>query len=170
MSVEIYGLYDPDTDELRYIGKANDAQKRLKKHIEERHNRRPICAWVKAIVESGKSPVVRVIEVVPQDQWEEAERRLIAHHRLNSRLLNIADGGAMPSQTSEQRRKAAKASYKAQTQTEALKRVARAKLETGRLYKKLVREKAWLHAYHMRFMMRCHAADSPDLYGCWASL
>ena len=97
--IEIYGLYDPETLELRYVGKAKDSQKRLKTHILDRGRNRPVCRWVNSVVESGKIPVLKVLEVVPDDQWEQAERRLIAEHRKTAKLLNLADGGAMPSQT-----------------------------------------------------------------------
>jgi hypothetical protein len=174
-AVEIYGLYDPDTDELRYVGKANNAKKRLRTHAYERGYRRPVNNWVKSLIDQGKCPVMRILEVVPHEQWEEAERRLIAKHRETCKLLNLADGGAMPSQTKEQRRKAAKASNEVQMQRHpAWKKLVRAKQDYARLHSRYAKELdnpiSLSLAAKMRFMMRLWAADRPDLYGSWATL
>jgi hypothetical protein len=158
-TVEIYGLYDPDTDELRYVGKANNAKKRLKTHVFERGYRRPVNKWVKSLVEAGKAPVMKILETVAHEQWEEAERRLIAEYRKTCRLLNLADGGARPTQTTEQRRQAAKAANKARK----AKHPAEIALEDAnrnlsRLHARFQKQGAYIHAYHLKFMMRCHAA------------
>lgn len=138
MGVEIYGLYDPDTNELRYVGKANNAAKRLKTHVFERVLNRPVNRWVNKLILQGKAPVMRVLETVPADKWEEAERRLIAEHRKNSDLLNLADGGAMPSQTKEQRKKAAKAANEAFKQKpEALAELRQGQAEHGSLIRQI---------------------------------
>lgn len=171
--VDIYGLHDPDSGELRYVGKANDAQKRLKTHLFERVMNRPVNRWVKSLVAQGKAPKLLVLERVPADQWEEAERRLIAEHRKTGRLLNLADGGAMPSQTKEQRRKAAKASNQAQQQkSPEWRRWVRAKQDLARLHTKFLKEggSSLKHAAALRFWMRIDAAKNPELYGSWASL
>jgi hypothetical protein len=172
MKVEIYGLYCPDTDELRYVGKANNASKRFKTHLQERVLSRPVNKWVNALLESGKSPVMRVLETVAADQWEEAERRLIAEHRKSGRLLNIADGGAMPHQTKEQRKKAARASNEAQSRNpEAWKRFVRAKQDLARLHARFAKDpKSYSHAARLRFWMRIDAAKNPELFGSWATL
>jgi hypothetical protein len=171
--VEIYGLYDPDTDELRYIGKANNAAKRLKTHLFERKLTRPVNRWVKSLVDQGKAPVMRVLEVVAKDLWEEAERRLIAQHRGTAKLLNLADGGAGPYQTKEQRKKAAKASNEAQlSKTPAWRAWVRAKQDMARLHSKFMREgpRSYRHAAILGFFMRIDAAAYPELYGSWANL
>lgn len=173
--VQIYGLFDPDSGELRYVGKANDAQKRLRRHIDDRNIRRPVCAWVKSLVDRGKMPVSRVLEEVEASQWEEAERRLIALHRKTANLLNLADGGAAPHQTKEQRKKAARASNAVQkVRPEAWKRFVQAKQELARLYKRFLKEtdspKSMQLAAILRFRMRLDAARAPELYGTWANL
>lgn len=157
---EIYGLYCPDTDELRYVGKALDAQKRFRVHLVERKLNRPVNRWVKSLTDTGKVPVMRVLESVPYEQWEEAERRLIAKYRQTCKLLNLADGGAGPSQTKEQRKKAAKASNERQKLLHpAIQAVKKANFEMSRLHAKFLKHGDFYHAYHMKFMMRCYAAD-----------
>lgn len=175
VDVEIYGLYDPDTNELRYIGKANNAAKRLKSHIFDRHLNRPVCRWIKSLIEQGKAPVQRVLETVPQSEWESAERRLIAEYRKTCRLLNLADGGAMPSQDKEQRKKAARASNKAQaTKSAAEREFVRAKQDMGRLLAKFTKDGRrtgnYFHAYMMRFFMRMHYAKDPERHASWANV
>jgi hypothetical protein len=44
----IYGLFDPRTGELRYVGKARDPQKRLKGHLAARR-RTPVYDWIGAL-------------------------------------------------------------------------------------------------------------------------
>jgi hypothetical protein len=174
-TVEIYGLYCPDTDELRYVGKANSATKRLKAHIQERGLSRPVNRWVRSLVESGKPPVMRVLETVPADQWEEAERRLIGECRKTSKLLNLADGGAMPSQTAEQRKKAARASLAAQRKLHpAETKHRKAIFEMSRLHARFVKDGQktgkYFHAYAIRFLMRCYYANDPKGHAAWANL
>lgn len=167
--VEIYGLYDPDTDALRYVGKANSAEYRLKTHLQERRLNRPVCRWIKSLTEQGKAPVVRILERVAKDDWESAERRLIALHRKTSHLLNVADGGATPKCSPAQRRKAARAALKARD-AGPLAQLHKAKFEMARLLGTFMRTKSYAHAYILRFRMRLDAVRRPELYGEWASL
>lgn len=167
--IELYGLFDPDTDELRYIGKADNSVKRLKTHLwDSRTAKRPVCQWIKGLVESGRTPRMQVLEVVDREEWEDAEKRLIALHRKTARLLNLADGGAMPSQTKEQRIKAAKASNKVQSES-PMYAYNRAKMEMGKLYKQYCK-KPDIHAYTLRLLMKCYAAYRPDLHKSWLTL
>lgn len=175
MDVEIYGLFDPNTNELRYVGKANNSEQRLKTHIRERDSGRPVNNWIKSLVESGMVPVLRVLETVPAAEWEFAERRLIAMYRKTCDLLNLADGGAIPSQTTEQRKKAAKASLRAQASKHPAEiAVAKANFELSRLHARFMKDGAktgkYFHAYATRFMMRCYYAVDPSRHTAWANL
>lgn len=88
----IYGLYDK-SGMLRYIGKTNDTEARLKSHMHAAKTRKtPVYDWIR---KHGK-PELRVIESNCAD-WVEAERRLISEARARGeRLLNVADGGDEP--------------------------------------------------------------------------
>lgn len=101
---EIYGLYHPETGELRYVGKANDSAKRLKSHLRDAKSRRtPLYSWIGSLSKRGLVPVVRVLEVV--DNWQAKEKELIALHRASgARLLNVAEGGDEPFCATEVRR------------------------------------------------------------------
>jgi hypothetical protein len=174
-TVEIYGLYDPDTNELRYVGKANDAAKRLKTHLLERKLLRPVNRWVSGLISKGKAPVMRVLEVVSAEEWEIAERRLIAKHRASCHLLNLADGGAMPSQTKDQRKNAARASNKAQASKHPAEiAFIKAKQDMARLLARFTKDGHksgnYFHAYVVRFIMRCYYANDPEGHASWANL
>lgn len=95
-AAEIYGLFDPRTNELRYIGKANNAQKRLKSHLRDADRRNtPVYCWIRKLRDLGLTPRMQVLEIA--SDWKEAERRLIAVSRARGdKLLNVADGGDEP--------------------------------------------------------------------------
>ena len=87
----IYGLYDRQ-GRLRYIGKSDNPSRRLKEHMREQRRRTPLYDWLR----KHGQPELRILEANCAD-WQEAERRLIAQHRLlGSPLLNLADGGDQP--------------------------------------------------------------------------
>lgn len=88
----IYGLYD-QSGALRYIGKANDPEARLKGHVYDMSKKKSaLYNWMR----KNGVPQMRVIEHDCAD-WEESERRLIAEAReRGDKLLNIADGGDQP--------------------------------------------------------------------------
>lgn len=100
----IYALCDPDTAEVRYIGKANDPEKRLLGHIRDAKVRQtPVYAWIRKLTAAGLAPEMVVIRRGCKD-WKAEERALIAAGRaLGLRLLNVADGGDEPFMTREQR-------------------------------------------------------------------
>jgi hypothetical protein len=96
---EIYALECPETGSIRYIGKANDASKRLRGHIRDAfrpdRSHYPLYAWIRSLLGNGQKPAVRVLEVC--EDWAAVEQRLIAEHRANgAKLLNVAKGGDEP--------------------------------------------------------------------------
>lgn len=99
-SVEIYGLTCPDTGRVRYVGKANDSAERYKSHTREARRtgrKTPVYHWFRSLSEVGKQPGMVVLATVPQGQdWRPVEMRLIAEHRANGKMLNVADGGDEP--------------------------------------------------------------------------
>lgn len=93
----IYALMDPTSGELRYIGKADCSDKRLKGHLRDARRRNtPVYAWIRKLLACGKTPEMVVIDEACSD-WKARERELIARARLSGyRLLNLADGGDEP--------------------------------------------------------------------------
>lgn len=89
----IYALTDPKTGEVRYIGKANDPEARLKSHMRDSRRRdTPVYQWIRKHGRPGM-----VVLASDCDDWRVEEIRLIAEARARGdRLLNIADGGDEP--------------------------------------------------------------------------
>jgi len=101
--VEIYALCCPDTGLIRYIGKANDSQKRLKTHFRDMYRRDyPVYRWLRKLTIEGKYPVLRVLVICDSDTWREHEKMQIKKNSHN-KLLNVAAGGDMPFCSKEQR-------------------------------------------------------------------
>lgn len=89
----IYSLSDPETGEIRYIGKANDPKKRLESHVwPGKSAKTPVAQWCKSLRARGLRPIMRALEEV--EDWEAAEKRWIAQYRSGgARLLNLSAGG-----------------------------------------------------------------------------
>lgn len=100
---QVYGLFDPDTDELRYIGQTRASLRvRLQGHLA---SARTLVAknchdyrvhWLNSLLKDGKRPVIRLIEACASvEEMYERERALIAqHHAAGTRLVNTGPGGA----------------------------------------------------------------------------
>lgn len=98
----IYGLTDPTTGELRYIGRSSSGFRRPRSHWEDsktigRHD--PCHAWIRALLVKGLTPSIEVLEEVVDsqrvhDELNELERFWIASVRASGGLLkNVTDGG-----------------------------------------------------------------------------
>lgn len=90
----IYALKDPGTGEVRYIGKTNDLQARMRSHRWDKRNlnvQTHKAHWLRTF---DGDPIVKVLEICTAENWSERERFWIKRFRRGgSRLTNIADGG-----------------------------------------------------------------------------
>lgn len=94
MTVMIYALKDPGTSEIRYIGKANDLQARMREHRWEAKSSGLQTHKVRWLRTLDGDPIVKVLEVCTTENWAERERFWIKRFRRGGvRLTNIADGG-----------------------------------------------------------------------------
>lgn len=92
----IYALSGED-GVVRYVGKTHSPAVRFREHMRgAKTGATPLYCWLRRELEADRPIVWSVLEWVPEAEWESAERRLIAHHRLSGRLLNVADGGNQP--------------------------------------------------------------------------
>ena len=98
--VKIYGLADPRTGEIRYIGKTKHLlSTRLSQHISEakKCHRTHRHHWINLLLKDGIKPLILLLEEVAESCWEEAERRHIAECRAQGmKLTNETDGGESP--------------------------------------------------------------------------
>lgn len=92
--VKIYGLFHPDTDELRYIGKTvKSLSSRLSNHIYNakvtQHNKH-LSNWILKILYENKRPIIKCLEECDESIWQEREQFWIS---TNTNLINLTEGG-----------------------------------------------------------------------------
>lgn len=93
-TVYIYGLTDPETDEIRYIGKSIRPTERVNNHMNEKSN----CHrshWLQSLKAKGQWPGLVILEMISGAwPWQHSERHWIAHGRkMGWRLTNNTSGG-----------------------------------------------------------------------------
>ena len=74
MKTYIYGLVDPETDKMRYVGKSNNPKVRYHYHLADKNTNPHKTAWIRGLSERGLKPKLVIIEETTQKQWEERER------------------------------------------------------------------------------------------------
>lgn len=94
----IYALVDPNTNEIRYIGRSSNKLKRPKSHWQDPkvRNRRDYCHnWIRSI--APIRPEILVLEswhVATNDEINESEVFWIAYYKsIGSKLTNLTVGG-----------------------------------------------------------------------------
>lgn len=92
----IYGLIDPRTHAVRYVGKSANPAMRLKTHLKDKHSTHKVH-WLNELRALGLMPHIVVIEEVPIENWQAAECFWIAHYKASgANLVNTTDGGENP--------------------------------------------------------------------------
>lgn len=90
----IYALIDPETNEIRYIGKANNPEQRYKRHLrqsDDTYKQR----WINDLKSRELKPILHIIEEIPFEQWEEREKYWIAFYQAQgNHLTNTHEGGS----------------------------------------------------------------------------
>lgn len=85
MKTFIYALYDhSEPEHIRYIGKADDLDKRLKQHIDDANNVVTTKSnWIKDLLSRGLNPSIVTLEEVSYDhdlEWGDRECHYIAKY------------------------------------------------------------------------------------------
>lgn len=169
--VEIYSLADPDSGEVRYVGKANDSQKRIKRHIlDSRRRNTPVYCWVRKLAAQGKIPTIGVMETCLPEDWPEAERRLIAHHHKGGRLLNLAEGGNEPFCSKEQRAINGRNTARSIHDDPRKKRIWEIKKGIGDNLAWAKKEGRVEHHNRIVIKLRAIALKYPAIWGCFSAL
>lgn len=103
----IYALKEPDTGEIRYIGKANDPEYRFRKHL----NRASVgkyysSYWINSLLKRSLQPTLEILDEVPYEFWPQWEVAYIEFFRESGcKLVNLGFGGEGVSMTPEVHRK-----------------------------------------------------------------
>jgi len=93
--IYIYALRDPTNSYVRYVGKTNNLERRYKAHIQRsRWSNLHSSNWIRSILKNGLSPIMDVLEVCDEDNWEDREIFWISYYRDIYDLTNILDGGS----------------------------------------------------------------------------
>lgn len=79
----IYGLVDPITGYVRYVGKSVNPKKRLQAHLTPNllKGKSHKNHWIRNLLGVGKKPELIFLESVRDSDWEDAECRWIAYYR-----------------------------------------------------------------------------------------
>lgn len=102
----IYALCDPDTGMVRYVGKSDIPKTRYFHHLRDEHKTHKVN-WIKQLKSQGKAPVLKIIEEIDKNLWEQSEKKWVDYYRsiVGDKLTNITDGGIGPNMTEETRKK-----------------------------------------------------------------
>jgi hypothetical protein len=92
----IYTLEDPDTNEIKYIGKTVKPLKtRLTNHIyscKKETNHR--TNWIKSIIKKGKKPIIKMIDFCSWEKSQKLETYWINKFKNEgANLVNLTNGG-----------------------------------------------------------------------------
>jgi group I intron endonuclease len=93
----IYCLKDPNTLEIRYIGKSNNPNKRFIQHkIDSKNYKIKFYKnnWINQLLNIGLEPILEILEQVSINNWKEREIYWIAYYKnLGFKLTNLTNGG-----------------------------------------------------------------------------
>lgn len=98
----VYGLIDPVTREMRYVGATTVGMKRPRGHLRPsiydgpgRHRELHLYCWIRSVVASGGLPEIVVIEYAADDESPfNLEMGWVSYFRgIGCRLTNETDGG-----------------------------------------------------------------------------
>lgn len=95
-TVSIYFLSHPITNEIRYIGKTNNLQKRLTQHFFPKNLKKitPKNGWFKSLMKIGLKPTINLLDEVPSTEWQFWEQHYISLFlSWGFKLTNATTGG-----------------------------------------------------------------------------
>lgn len=102
----IYALIDPTTKFVRYVGKSDNPEHRLHRHMTQdikadNHRTR----WLRKLKENGLKPDLVILEEVPKSEWQIHEKKWIKYYKESGYpLTNSTDGGDGMSNPSKETR------------------------------------------------------------------
>ena len=97
MKTYIYILQDPNTLQVRYVGKTENLKKRFYQHtnrkVQERSRRNYLSNWLLKLLISDKKPIMTAIDETESD-WKSLEQYWIEQFKVwGFKLVNLTNGG-----------------------------------------------------------------------------
>lgn len=88
--VFIYGLADPTTKRIHYVGKSEYPEQRYKCHLADKPHvtSKDNRLWIRRLREKGLAPELVILEQVKRNNWQEAEQRWVTRLRRQGEPLN----------------------------------------------------------------------------------
>lgn len=95
MKTYIYGLIDPNTKIIRYIGKSDCPKTRLANHIQtSKKSKTHKSNWINSLIKYKKKPELIILEEVDYNNWEEREKYWIKKYKDDGvDVTNFTNGG-----------------------------------------------------------------------------
>lgn len=92
--VFIYGLIDPFTFKVKYIGKSIRPKQRLSNQCNEK-SKTYRCNWIQSLLKKNKKPIQVILQTLNDDEdWQKAEKKWISiAKKYGWCLVNTTDGG-----------------------------------------------------------------------------
>lgn len=93
MTTFIYCLVDPRTNQIRYVGKANNPKIRYKQHLNKKI-KNYVHYWIQSLNKEGQFPELFIIDEVPKVDWIFWEQHYISLYKSwGFKLTNLTSGG-----------------------------------------------------------------------------
>jgi hypothetical protein len=87
----IYGLFSDSDKVIRYVGKSDNPEYRLKRHIYQRNDSKTHKNnWINKLLKNNEKLSYKILEVVDYDKWSEKEKIWISKF---DNLVNTSEGG-----------------------------------------------------------------------------
>ena len=142
----IYGLFDPRTNHIRYVGKTIDPVGRYHNHLKPSELKHPChrCNWLKQLLRKRLKPILAVLEITTIDCWKEAEKSWIAFYKsISADLVNMTkggEGGMLPEWITDEYRQHMNESHMGYVRSEESKR-KQSESQKGRIFSPATRDK-----------------------------
>jgi hypothetical protein len=151
-NIHIYILKDPETQEVRYVGKTKHSlNKRLWGHLNQVETTHKYN-WINSLKAKDLIPIIESVEKVSNETWSEREMFWIQHYKdLGAKLTNSNEGGlgghnvsdevrVKLSATQKGRKRSAETRAKMSAAKQKMSDETKAKMSISRTGKKLSKE------------------------------
>lgn len=130
----IYVIKDPDTDEVVYVGKTKNPERRYKDHTRRciGKYRSLLDRWKNELLKSNRLPKMNIIKECDSTDVDFWEKYYISEYRKSQKILNMTDGGdGLQNPSDEVRRKIGEKSKGRILNKESRKKISDSNFNSG---------------------------------------